>query len=319
MTLIAMMAALAALPAVGWGAPPDVAQAFERKRSVGEAAFGAELDVAAGRARDRQARSGRCPSRTEAEAHARMELVRLTADPAAWSRSHGAAEAALTRREQMREAYLDGVDTSAAYRMVSRMAARAKAEPDPGLAALYRRTAMEQFSRINSVSLRPFLGPGVHTDWEKGLDGAALAYVAAAMETEPCALDRDNAAWLKAEIKARGWYRIPVHGAAADLAAWTIVQHARHDLAFQEEVLALLEPLWATGETRGENYAMLYDQTAVARGLPARFGVVGGCTAPGVWAPGLLEDPAATDGWRAKARMAPLAEQIAVRSRGCID
>ena len=176
--------------------------------------------------------------------------------------------------------------------------------------------AEDQFSRIDSATLKPFFGPGVHTTWEKGLDDAALAYVAATIESEWCAIDVANAAWLKADLRDHGWYRISTYGADADRAAWSIVQHARHDLAFQEEVLAMLEPLWHSGETRGENFANLHDQTAQAKGRPGRFGVIGDCTAPGVWTP-RSPDRTATDAWRARAGMPPLAEEIAARSRGC--
>jgi hypothetical protein len=199
------------------------------------------------------------------------------------------------------------------------MAARAKAEPNPRLAALYRRMAEDQFSRLDSVTLKPFFGPGARTTWEKGLDDAALAYVAATIESEWCAIDVANAAWLKADLRAHGWYRISTYGADADRAAWSIVQHARHDLAFREEVLAMLEPLWPAGETTGEHFAALYDDVAAARGRSARFGLIGECTAAGAWAPGPQEDRAATDAWRAKAGMPPLAEEIAARSRACAD
>jgi hypothetical protein len=98
-----------------------------------------------------------------------------------------------------------------------------------------------------------------------------------------------------------------------------IVHHARHDPAFQERVLAMLEPLWPSGETRGENFAMLYDQAAEYKGRPGRFGLNGACTAPGVWTLAPQEDAPATDDWRAKAGLPPLAQHIATRSRGCTD
>jgi hypothetical protein len=179
--------------------------------------------------------------------------------------------------------------------------------------------AEDQFSRIDSVTLKPFLGPGVHTTWETGLDDAALAYADATIASEWCPMDLANAAWLKADLRDHGWYRISTYGADADRAAWSIVQHARNDLAFQEDVLAMLEPLWRSGETKGENFAMLYDQTAHRNGHPGRFGVVGDCTAPGVWTPAPLEDRGAADAWRTKAGMPPLAQYIATRSRGCTD
>jgi len=314
---IALMAALFASQPIKLDRGPfPVEQAFERKKSIGEAAFAAEVDATIGRLRMRAGTTGRCPSPTEAASAAQLELVRRTGDLQAWTKSESAAQAALAQRGELRALYLGGAPAPRPYGLVSRMAARAKAEPNPRLAELYRRMAEDQFSRIDSLTLRPFFGPGVHTAWEKGLDDAALAYVAAAIEGEWCAIDVANAAWLKADLQAHGWYRISTYGADADRAAWSIVQHARHDLAFQEEVLAMLEPLWQAGETRGENFAALYEQTAHYKGRPGRFGLIGDCTAPGVWTPRSL-DLAATDDWRAKAGMPPLAEEIAARSRAC--
>ncbi len=320
MILIALMATALTSQSIKLDrGPVPVERAFDLKRVVGEAAFAAEVDASINRLRERGETTGRCASPAETAAAAQLELVRRTPDPQAWTRSRAAGEAALAQRRELRALYLGGASAPPPYGLVSRMAARAKAESNPRLAALYRRMAEDQFSRIDSVTLRPFFGPGVHTTWEKGLDDAALAYVAANIESEWCSIDVASAAWLKADLRAHGWYKISTFGADADRAAWSIVQHARHDLAFQEDVLAMLEPLWKAGETRGENFADLYDQTAHAKGRPTRFGVGGRCTAPGVWTPDSLEDRTATDGWRAKAGLPPLAEQIAVRSRGCAE
>jgi hypothetical protein len=319
MILLALMATLLTSQSIKLDrGPVPVAQAFELKKAMGEAAFDAEVDAAIRRLRERAETTGHCPSPAEAAAAAQLELVRRTRDPQAWTGSRAAGEAALAQRRELRALYLGGGQAVRPYGLVSRMAARAKAESNPRLAELYRRMAEDQFSRIDSLTLKPFFGPGVHTTWEKGLDDAALAYVAVSIESEWCANDIANTAWLKADLRAHGWYRISAYGADADRAAWSIVQHAR-DLAFREEVLAMLEPLWLSGETKGENFAALYDDTASARGRPARFGLIGECTAPGVWTPHLGEDRAATDEWRAKAGMPPLAEEIVARSRGCAD
>jgi hypothetical protein len=299
--------------------PVPIRQAFELKKALGETAFAAEVDAAILRLGERSETTGPCPSPAEAAAAAELMLVRRSQGPAIFIKSRAAAEAALTQRRTLRALYLGGADAPFPYNLVGHMAARAKADPDPRLASLYRRMAEDQFSRIDSQTLKPFLGPGVHTTWEAGLDEAALAYVHATIENEWCAIDLANAAWLKADLQAHGWYRISTYGADADGAAWSIVQHARHDLAFQEDVLAMLEPLWRSGDTKGANYASLYDQTAHLTGRPDRFGIDGECTAPGVWTPAPQEDPSATDGWRQRAGMPPLADYIATRRRGCLD
>lgn len=318
MILMAMMAALLASQPVELDLGPlPVGKAFERKQAMGEAAFAAEVEAAVGRLRKRTESTDRCASPAETAAAAQLVLVARTPDAEAFATTQAAAEAALARREELRALYLGGAQAPPPYGLVSRMAARAKAEPNPRVAELYRRMAEDQFSFTHSLTLRPFFGPGVHTSWEKGLDEAALAYADVFVESERCPRSVANAAWLKADLEAHGWYRISAFGADADRAAWLIVQHARHDLPFQERVLAMLEPLWRSGETRGENFAMLHDQTARFRGRPGRFGVMGDCTAPGVWTPAPLEDPGAVDAWRSKAGMPPFAEYVATRSRGC--
>lgn len=323
MVLIALIAALLTLQPIKLdNGPIPVEQAFKLKRDMGEAAFAAEVDAAVGRLQNgrfqKAKTAGPCASPAEIAASAQLELVRRTPDPQTYARSQAAAEAALAQRQELRTLYFSGTAAPSPYGLVNRMLARAKAEPDPRLAELYRRVAEDQFSVTDSVTLRPFFGPGAHTTWEKGLDDAALAYVDATIASEWCPMNTANAAWLKAELKDHGWYKISTYGSDADGAAWLIVQHARHDFAFQKEVLALLEPLWQSGETKGQNFAMLYDQTASYEGRPGRFGVMGDCTAPGVWTPAPLEDKDATDAWRAKASMPPFAQYIATRSRGCI-
>jgi hypothetical protein len=318
MVVIGFLAAVLASGSIALDkGPVPVAQAFALKTAMGESPFAAQVDAAVGALQDRAEATGRCASPAETAAAAEFELVRRTPDPQAFAQSKTAAEAALVRRQELRALYLGGETAPAPYGLVSRMAARAKVEADPRLAQLYRRMAEDQFSRIDSLTLKPFFGPGVHTTWEQGLDEGGLAYVDALIESEWCPLDAANAAWLKADLKTHGWYRISAYGEDADRAAWSIVQHARHDLAFQKQVLAMLEPLWQAGETKGENYAALYDQTASRDGRPERFGVDGDCTAPGVWTPTAQEDPSATDQWRAKAGMPPLAEYAAARSRAC--
>jgi hypothetical protein len=301
--------------------PIPVEQAFELKSALGQATFVAELNAAVDRLQNGRFQgkgtSGACASSGATAAAAEFELVSRSESPEAYARSKTAAEAALTQRRDLRKAYFGGAPVAAPYGLVGRMVAKSKVETNGRLAELYRRMAEDQFSRIDSLELRPFFGPGVHTAWEKGLDEGALAYVDATVSGEWCPMDVASAAWLKADLRDHGWYRVSIFGADADHAAWAIVQHARHDLAFQQEVLAMLEPLWPSGETKGENFAMLYDQTAHYTGRRIRFGAVGQCTAAGAWSPFPLEDKSAVDAWRAKAGMPPLAELIATRSKGC--
>ena len=303
--------------------PIPVEQAFALKRAKGEAAFAVEVDASVGRlqnGRFQKARTtGPCASAAEIAASAQMELVRRSPDPQAYTRSRAAAEAALAKRRDLRALYLGGGQVASPYGLVGRMVAKARAEPDTRLAELYRRMAEDQFAGMDSIALRDFFGPGAHTTWEQGLDEGALTYVDATIAGEWCPINVANAEWLKRQLRDHGWFKVSAYGADADAAAWLIVQHARHDTAFQEEVVAMLEPLWESGETKGGNFAMLYDQAAHYAGRLGRFGAMGTCTAPGVWTPEPLEDGAAVDAWRRRAGMPPHAQLIATRSKECTE
>ena len=117
-------------------------------------------------------------------------------------------------------------------------------------------------------------------------------------------VDARNTADLKELIEIHGWFTISRFGAEADNDAWLLVQHADQDRAFQERILAILEPLAAKGETRPEHYAYLYDRVS----KPQRYGTQGRCVGKGLWEPLEVEDPARLDERRASVGLMPEAE-----------
>jgi hypothetical protein len=134
--------------------------------------------------------------------------------------------------------------------------------------------------------------------------------------TRALTLDRQNTADLKELLKIYPWFTISEFGKKADGNAWLLVQHADHDPEFQREILAKLEKLYPTGETRPANYAYLYDRLAASWHDPTkrrlqRFGTQGQCTAPGKWEPLPMEDPENVDRRRAAVGLPPLADYIA--------
>ena len=84
-------------------------------------------------------------------------------------------------------------------------------------------------------------------------------------------LDADNTAWLKRHLPPDGWFRISRDGEGVTNAAFLIVQHSG-DLALMKQVLARMEPLARRGEVRGEQFALLYDRTALGEGRLQRYG-----------------------------------------------
>jgi hypothetical protein len=120
--------------------------------------------------------------------------------------------------------------------------------------------------------------------------------------------DVRNTEDMKRIIERHGWLTKSRFGPDIDRRAWLLVQHADLDRPFQREVLALLEPLAATGETNPANFAYLYDRVAVGEGRPQRYGTQGRCMGPGDWDPNPLEDASRVDEWRASVGLPPLAE-----------
>lgn len=121
-------------------------------------------------------------------------------------------------------------------------------------------------------------------------------------------VDAENTAWLKQVVATFGWPSASLVGVRAADAAWLLVQHADHDVAFQAEVLALLAPLVEQGEASKQNYAYLYDRVAVNEGRPQRYATQGQCTGPHTWDPGELEDAAQVDALRRSTGLPPLGE-----------
>jgi hypothetical protein len=130
-------------------------------------------------------------------------------------------------------------------------------------------------------------------------------------------VDRANTAWLRALIERHGWpgrTRVGTEGARD---AWLLVQHADHDVDFQEHCLALLAAAVAAGEADPKELAYLEDRVAMHRGRPQRYGtqfVQAPDGQPG-FVPHTLAEPARVDELRASVGLGPL-EEYARRING---
>jgi hypothetical protein len=190
--------------------------------------------------------------------------------------------------------------------------ARLEAETSPRSRELLRRTAGDQlyrnaFSRDAPAQVWGDLSPGAQTRIDIALNRAT------------CEIDAGNTACLKADVRENGWYLISVNGAQASSSAWLMAQHADHDRDFQKEVLAMMEPLVASGEVTRGNYAYLWDRIAVGEDRPQRYGTQGRCTAPGRWEPETLEAPDQVEALRAEADIGGLAEYQTRMHAHCAD
>lgn len=121
------------------------------------------------------------------------------------------------------------------------------------------------------------------------------------------AIDRENTAWLKGIVEARGWPGTSRVGVDGSDAAWLLVQHADHDLPFQRRCLAMLEEAVAKGEASPRNLAYLTDRVMLKERGVQRFGTQfrNGPTGP---EPQPLEQPESVDELRATMGLEPLSE-----------
>lgn len=196
-------------------------------------------------------------------------------------------------------------------RGVERRLKLAKEAADPAVAELFRRNAQDNFARLGiGFSARQFM--------LQDLSPAALDLYDATINRETCLVDEANLVWLKETVRRRGWFKISVDGEQADSAAWNMVQHADDDVAFQQEMLAVLEKELAAKETSSTNYAYLWDRVAVNRGMPQRYATQGRCAGPGDWRPNQLEDAASVERWRTEFGIDwPMKEYIAKMNTFC--
>lgn len=102
------------------------------------------------------------------------------------------------------------------------------------------------------------------------------------------AVDDANQAALLKMVPPEGWFYASRYGKPAANAAFLIVQHA--DEALWRRFVPVLEPLVATGEVEGQDYALMYDRLALSEGRPQRYGSQMTCKG-GHWVVDRLEDP----------------------------
>ena len=84
------------------------------------------------------------------------------------------------------------------------------------------------------------------------------------------AIDTSNAERVRAIVRRYGWPSPELVGRDGAEAACLIVQHS--DLAFQKEMLPLVEKAYRSGGLSGQSYALLLDRVLVGEGKPQVYG-----------------------------------------------
>lgn len=86
-------------------------------------------------------------------------------------------------------------------------------------------------------------------------------------------IDAENTARLHEIVNEYGWPTVSMVGERGSRAAFFLIQHADHDLAFQQECLEMMIPLADLGEARKRDVAFLTDRVRVGMGAPYVDGV----------------------------------------------
>lgn len=245
-------------------------------------------------------RPQRCLTEAEAELQGNLAAAADAADRATFDDDRAAASDAWSKWMLFAEGIENGqVVTEEPFKWASDRYTALAGEANPRARELLRRTAKDQLYR--------YAFSGGAQVWGE-LSPAAKERVNGRLIRATCMLDHDNTEWLKADVAANGWYTIPATGAAASNSAWLMAQHADNDRDFQRHVLAILEPLAASGDIRPANYAYLWDRVAVGENRPQRYATQGQCVAAGRWEPNTLEDPDRVEALRAEVEIGTLAE-----------
>lgn len=276
---------------------PEAAAAFDYLAFKATGADLRALSVALNRRA--LADSGRCLTDGELVAQENLAAAAAAADRTIWESDKAAAADAWAKWEAFLVAMEGGQPaTEPPFNSVADRYAQAAAATDPRSREVLARTARDQLLRFGQS--------GGDQVWG-ALSAGAKGRVLARLRRATCVTDRDNTAWLKADIAANGWYRLSVSGWPVANSAWLMAQHADRDRAFQRRVLALMEPLVAEGEAMTADFAYLYDRVAVGENRPQRYATQGRCTGPGHWEPNTLEDAERVEALRAKAEIEPFA------------
>lgn len=87
-------------------------------------------------------------------------------------------------------------------------------------------------------------------------------------------IDIENTKLVKKIVIKYGWPTIQLVGKKASNNAWLLVQHADHDLKFQEKILGLLKKTYEKkpNSIKGANIAYLTDRVLLRKGKKQEFG-----------------------------------------------
>ncbi|MFY2559205.1 DUF6624 domain-containing protein [Corallococcus terminator] len=182
----------------------------------------------------------------------------------------------------------------------------------PGFAPLEQRIAAAEAKQYEAAdpALRDELLKRAEEDQRVRRLLVASQFKDEAVKAEMVKVDADNTAFLKEVIAKRGWPGKALVGARATFSAWLMVQHADQDVAFQEQVLPMLEQAVTRGEGSAKELAYLTDRVLVNTDKPQRYATQLEPNAEGKMVPKQLEDPANVNARRAAVGLDSVEEYI---------
>ena len=121
-------------------------------------------------------------------------------------------------------------------------------------------------------------------------------------------VDSGNTLRMKEIVGQIGWPIVSKVGSEASHIAWLLVQHADHNVDFQEQCLGLMKKL-GEPEVSSRDIAYLEDRVRVNRKLPQLFGTQF-TEVDGQFVPKEIEDPEHVDERRQAMGLGTLAEAI---------
>ena len=123
------------------------------------------------------------------------------------------------------------------------------------------------------------------------------------------AIDTSNTERMRTIVRQYGWPGPGLVGRDGTEAAFLLVQHA--NLAFQKEMLPLIEKAYKRGELSGQSYALLLDRVLVGEGKRQVYGTQAKLKGK-EFVPDPIEDEANVDKRRAEVGLPPLSEYLQV-------
>lgn len=122
--------------------------------------------------------------------------------------------------------------------------------------------------------------------------------------------------WLEENVGRHGWPNENNSTRAGAGNAALMVWQGDHDPAFQLRMLRVMEPLVATGEMEGWEFAEVYDGVMLELTGKQRYATHTIC-ADGLRGPQILEDPARLNQWRSEMDMEPIEDYSAFIEAAC--